>query len=227
MVLRHRHRLGRTPDRTSNQLNSRRINATQHLDAPRNTNDDLLPTPKPRFEHANPRSLLAWRRRETASFQRTLHHHERNRVFRRPRPLLQHGRLPTFPPQSSLPRQRPPLSHLHKRTIHPSTHTPQAASQREIFLSPVGALFIGEFEMETYRHGWAFGGIVFIDSYQDGRRRAGSMSWGGAANCFWLMDRGAGIALTFGTQVIPPGDKGVKEVITVVEKEVYAMAGVA
>lgn len=53
------------------------------------------------------------------------------------------------------------------------------------------------------------------------------MSWGGAANCFWLMDRGAGIALTFGTQVIPPGDKGVKGVITVVEKEVYAMAGVA
>jgi hypothetical protein len=38
---------------------------------------------------------------------------------------------------------------------------------------------------------------------------------------------GAGIALTFGKQLIPPGDKGVKEVITVVEKEVYAMARVA
>jgi len=38
---------------------------------------------------------------------------------------------------------------------------------------------------------------------------------------------GAGIALTFGTQVIPPGDKGVKEVITVVEKEVYVMTDVA
>lgn len=52
------------------------------------------------------------------------------------------------------------------------------------------------------------------------------MSWGGAANSFWLVDREAGIALTFGTQVVPPGDKGVKEVITVVERGVYAIAGV-
>jgi hypothetical protein len=81
--------------------------------------------------------------------------------------------------------------------------------------------------MERYRHGWAFGGIVFMDSHQDGRRRAGSMSWGRAANRFWRMNREAGIALTIGTQVIPPGDKGVKEVITVVEKEVYTMARVA
>jgi CubicO group peptidase (beta-lactamase class C family) len=109
----------------------------------------------------------------------------------------------------------------------PQLNTPQSRSQLELFLSPIGALFIGEFEMEKYRHGWAFGGIVFEESYKDGRRRAGSMSWGGAANCFWLMDREAGIALTFGTQVIPPGDKGAKEVITVVEKQVYAMAGVA
>lgn len=53
------------------------------------------------------------------------------------------------------------------------------------------------------------------------------MSWGRAANCFWWMDREAGIALTIGTQATPPGDKGAKEVITVVEKEVYTMAGVA
>lgn len=115
------------------------------------------------------------------------------------------------------------IDDLFKPQLTPS----QAQSQREIFLSPVGALFIGEFEMEKFRHGWAFGGIVFEESYRDGRRRAGAMSWGGAANCFWLMDRKAGVALTFGTQVIPPGDKGVKEVISVVEKQVYAMAGVA
>ena len=47
------------------------------------------------------------------------------------------------------------------------------------------------------------------------------------ANCFWLMDREAGIALTFGTRVIRPVDKGAKEVITMVEREVYAMARVA
>ena len=108
----------------------------------------------------------------------------------------------------------------------PQLNAPQSQSQLEIFLSPVGALFIGEFSMSKYRHGWAFGGIIFEENYEDGRRRAGAMSWGGAANCFWLIDREAGIALTFGTQVILPGDKRVKEVISVVEKEVYAMAGV-
>ena len=42
-----------------------------------------------------------------------------------------------------------------------------------------------------------------------------------------MMDREAGLTLMFGTQVIPPGDGKVKEVITVVEKEVYRMAGAA
>lgn len=47
------------------------------------------------------------------------------------------------------------------------------------------------------------------------------------ASCFWSTDREAGIALTFGTQVIRPVDKGVKGVITMVERAVYAMARVA
>lgn len=109
----------------------------------------------------------------------------------------------------------------------PQLNAPQSRSQLETFLSPLGSLFIGEFDWEKHRHGWAFGGIVFEESYEDGRRGAGAMSWGGAANCFWLMDREAGIALTFGTQVVPPGDKGVKEVITMVERGVYEIAGVA
>lgn len=115
------------------------------------------------------------------------------------------------------------VNELFRPQLTPS----QAQTQRAIFLSPVGALFIGEFEMQKYQHGWSFGGIVFTESYQDGRRKAGAVSWGGAANCFWLVDREAGIALTFGTQVIPPGDRGVKEVISMVEKQIYAMAGVA
>jgi CubicO group peptidase (beta-lactamase class C family) len=108
----------------------------------------------------------------------------------------------------------------------PQLKPPQIQAQREIFLSPIGALFIGEFEMEKYQHGWAIGGIVFVEGYEDGRRKAGAMSWGGAANCFWIMDREAGLALTFGTQLVPPGDRKVKELITSVEKEIYTMAGV-
>jgi len=101
----------------------------------------------------------------------------------------------------------------------------QAASLKEFFCSPKGAFFIGEFDLETYEHGWSFGGILFLQGYEDGRRGAQSVSWGGAANSFWLMDREAGLVLSFGTQVIPPGDGKVKGVITLVEREVYKMAG--
>lgn len=103
---------------------------------------------------------------------------------------------------------------------------PQAASLKEFFQSPLGAFFIGEFDLDRYEHGWSFGGILFLQKYEDGRRGEGSVSWGGVANSFWLLDRGAGVALSFGTQVIPPGDLQVSEVIGVVEREVYKMAGV-
>jgi CubicO group peptidase (beta-lactamase class C family) len=103
----------------------------------------------------------------------------------------------------------------------------QAKAFKEVFLGPMGAFFIGEFKPEEYEHGFGFGGVVFVEGYGDGRRKAGTLSWGGVANTFWLMDREAGLALTFGTQLIPPGDGKVKEVISVVEKEIYKMAGVA
>jgi CubicO group peptidase (beta-lactamase class C family) len=102
----------------------------------------------------------------------------------------------------------------------------QSASLKEYFCGPKGAFFIGEFDLDKYEHGWSFGGILFLQAYEDGRRRAGSVSWGGVANCFWLLDREAGLAFTFGTQVIPPGDLKVEEVITAVEKGVYKIAGV-
>ena len=107
----------------------------------------------------------------------------------------------------------------------PQLTAQQSASLKSVFNGPMGATFIGEFDFEKYEHGWSFGGIVFVQGYEDGRRRAGSVSWGGVANCFWLLDREAGVAVSFGTQVIPPGDKGVEGVIGVVEKEVYKISG--
>jgi CubicO group peptidase (beta-lactamase class C family) len=111
--------------------------------------------------------------------------------------------------------------------FRPQLTTTQAQAYKQYLLSPGGSFFIGEFLAEKYEHDWAFGGVVFVQGYEDGRRRAGTLSWGGVANTFWMMDREAGLALTFGTQLIPPGDGKVKEVISVVEKEVYRMAGVA
>ena len=111
--------------------------------------------------------------------------------------------------------------------FRPQLTAPQAESFKEFLLGPMGAFFIGEFKPEEYKHDFGFGGVVFVEGYEDGRRKAGALSWGGVANTFWMIDREAGLALTFGTQVIPPGDGKVKEVITVVEKEVYRMAGAA
>lgn len=111
--------------------------------------------------------------------------------------------------------------------FRPQLTAPQAKAFKEFLLGPMGAFFIGEFKPEEYKHDFGFGGVVFVDGYEDGRRKAGALSWGGVANTFWMIDRQAGLVVTFGTQVIPPGDGKVREVITVVEKEVYRLAGKA
>lgn len=72
MVLRHRHRLGRTPNRASDQFNSRRVHATQHLDAPRNQNNDLLPSQEPRSEYTNSNPSIARRRWDSTPFPTNL-----------------------------------------------------------------------------------------------------------------------------------------------------------
>ena len=64
-------------------------------------------------------------------------------------------------------------------------------------------------------------------SWDINKGEEGALSWGGVANTFWMIDREAGLVVTFGTQVIPPGDLQVKEVITVVEKEVYRLVAEA
>lgn len=45
-------------------------------------------------------------------------------------------------------------------------------------------------------------------------------------NPYWLIDREAGLCLTVGLQVLPPGDAACKEVTGWVERAVYRMAGV-
>lgn len=88
--------------------------------------------------------------------------------------------------------------------------TPQLSPESSKALStvmqgPISALFIGEWKPETEVN-WGLGGILLMKD-GDGRRKKGSLSWGGVANTFWLVDREADLAVTFGTQVLPPGDK--------------------
>ncbi|KAM0712066.1 hypothetical protein Q7P37_011160 [Cladosporium fusiforme] len=107
----------------------------------------------------------------------------------------------------------------------PQLTAEQAKALKGVFASPMGAFFVGEFFVDKYQHDWSFGGAIFVEGYEDGRRRAGTVAWGGAANTFWALDREAGLILTFGTQVIPPGDASVREVVSVVEKAIYELAG--
>lgn len=89
--------------------------------------------------------------------------------------------------------------------------------------SPSVAMVPGELKPDIPVN-WGLGGLLFMEDDQ-GRRKKGSMSWGGMMNCFWLIDREAGLALTFGTQVLPPGDQGVRDMISAAEYAMYEKAG--
>jgi CubicO group peptidase (beta-lactamase class C family) len=119
------------------------------------------------------------------------------------------------------------------KLLHPSTvdmmFMPQLSPESKAGLatfrrSPYGAMAIGE-QDPAIEADWGIGGILFLQDDR-GRRKKGTLNWGGMANCFWTIDREADLALTFGTQVLPPGDPATSETITAVERGVYEMAGV-
>lgn len=90
--------------------------------------------------------------------------------------------------------------------------TPQLGEGSEAgingFVQAFGAMLPGEVaEGIPVQHG--LGGALWMKD-DVGRRRKGTLQWGGLFNPFWEIDREAGIALTFGTQVLPPGDPGCK-----------------
>lgn len=89
---------------------------------------------------------------------------------------------------------------------------------------PFAHMIIGEND-GAIEADWGLGGILFLEDDQ-GRRKKGTLNWGGVCNTFWIIDREADLTLTFGTQVLPPGDQPTSETITAVEKAVYEMAGV-
>ncbi|KAK3117900.1 hypothetical protein LTR53_000313 [Teratosphaeriaceae sp. CCFEE 6253] len=102
-----------------------------------------------------------------------------------------------------------------------------APSQRDLMAfmaSPMGAYVIGEWKAGLELD-WGLGGILLMQD-DEGRRKKGTLSWGGMTNPFWAIDREAGLAYTFGTQVLPPGDKGVEGMITAAEYAIYDKAGI-
>ena len=108
--------------------------------------------------------------------------------------------------------------------FQPQLSTESAQGLKNFMQTPMAAMFIGEYKPDIELN-WGIGGILFMQD-DVGRRKKYTLSWGGMSNPFWLIDREAGLALTFGTQVLPPGDKPTEEMITATELAVYQMAGV-
>lgn len=59
----------------------------------------------------------------------------------------------------------------------------------------------------------------------EGRRRGGTLMWAGLANCYWSIDRVKGVALFWGSQVMPTSDKGVIDGLRRFEEGVYEGLG--
>lgn len=66
----------------------------------------------------------------------------------------------------------------------------------------------------------ALGGAV-CQADVEGRRRRGTLMWAALANCYWSVDRVKGVALFWGSQVMPTSDKGVLDGFRRFEEGVY------
>ncbi|KAI0900542.1 beta-lactamase family protein [Annulohypoxylon nitens] len=82
---------------------------------------------------------------------------------------------------------------------------------------------IGKFP-ETNEYDWGLGGIL-IDGDKHDFRRKNTMIWSGASNCFWFIDRTAGVCGVFGVQIMPTFDNAPKPLMAAFEEDVYRRAG--
>jgi methyl acetate hydrolase len=72
-----------------------------------------------------------------------------------------------------------------------------------------------------FAQGWGLGLHLFTEDLP-GMRRAGSGDWAGLLNCYYWIDRTAGVAVAFLTQVLPFFDAAVVETTLAVEQAIYA-----
>ncbi|ESZ98827.1 hypothetical protein SBOR_0796 [Sclerotinia borealis F-4128] len=71
------------------------------------------------------------------------------------------------------------------------------------------------------RADYALGGMIVTEDVE-GRRRKGTMYWGGFPNLAWWADREAGVSGVYGSQLVPTGDKQTGGMFEEFEKAVYA-----
>ncbi|GKT47065.1 acyltransferase LovD [Colletotrichum spaethianum] len=79
---------------------------------------------------------------------------------------------------------------------------------------------VGDFPV-TREYDWGLGGLL-VDGDAHPHRKRGMLIWGGAANISWWIDREAGLAGVFGTQIMPSGEVVTEDYIKAFEGEMYA-----
>lgn len=67
---------------------------------------------------------------------------------------------------------------------------------------------------------WGLCGMI-VNQDVEGKRRKGTMFWGGLPNLFWWIDRDAGVAGMYASQLIPQGDPKSIEMFGAFEAAVY------
>ncbi|RMZ25451.1 hypothetical protein D0859_10493 [Hortaea werneckii] len=104
--------------------------------------------------------------------------------------------------------------------------SPESAKSLNWFMKnhPLSKFMVGEYNPDVELD-WGLAGILFLKD-DIGKRKKGTLHWSGMANCFWVIDRDADLAYTFGTQVLPPGDEPTRQMISTFELGVYEKAGV-
>ncbi|KAK4456925.1 acyltransferase LovD [Cladorrhinum samala] len=71
---------------------------------------------------------------------------------------------------------------------------------------------------------WSAGGLLTTKDEEGGAgRKKGYLQWGGAFNLSWFIDRTAGVAGIFGTQILQPADPFVKVLMKEYEEEIYKL----
>jgi CubicO group peptidase (beta-lactamase class C family) len=70
-------------------------------------------------------------------------------------------------------------------------------------------------------YNWSAGGLL-VDGDSHPYRKRGFLQWSGAFNLSWFVDRAAGVCGIFGTQVRPPPDPHVRQLMKAFEEEIYS-----
>ncbi|KZP27293.1 beta-lactamase/transpeptidase-like protein [Athelia psychrophila] len=99
----------------------------------------------------------------------------------------------------------------------------QEAWTKILQVPATNAAFTGNAALST-EFSWGLGGKYSLEDMPEGRRKKGSLAWGGLPNLFWWIDPAAGVAGLYASQVIPSGDIKSTEMFAEFEKDIYKQA---